>query len=188
MKFNNQTITRLSQFPVFWVTLSLVFVITPHLSRFPAWSIILISVLFIWRLVCIKHKRWLPPKFLLLLISILSLFGVFIFFGTLIGKTAGSVVLSILLAIKLHESQSRRDYMLLIFLSFFIIVTNFLFSQSIPTVIFMLMAVVVLIISMISINQGSAPLSFKYKSKFAVKMLLQAIPLMLIMFVLFPRI
>ncbi len=179
---------QLSREPVAWVVFSLILVISPHLPRFPFWSIILISILFIWRVVCIKHKKWLPPKWLLIFITLVSSAGIFFHFGTLFGKTAGSVLLSILLAVKLHESQSRRDYMLLISLSFFIIVTNFLFSQSIFTLIFMLSIVIVLVMSMISINQDYAPVSISQKFRLASKLLLQSIPLMLIMFILFPRI
>jgi len=182
------TLTKLNRLPIFWVVLSLALVISPHLTRFPGWAILLIIFLFSWRLFCIFNPHFLPPKWLLVIITLPAIFGIYFSFGTLFGKTAGSILLTLLLAIKLHESQSRRDYMLLISLSFFIIVTNFLFSQSIPTVIFMLLAVIVLIISMISISQGSAPLTFKYKFKFASKLLLLSLPLMLIMFVLFPRI
>jgi len=179
---------QLSREPVAWVIFSLILVITPHLPRFPFWSIILISILFIWRVVCIKHAKWLPSKWLLIFITLVSTIGIFFHFGTLFGKTAGSVLLSILLAVKLHESQSRRDYMLLISLSFFIIVTNFLFSQSIFTLFFMLSIVIVLVMSMISINQDSAPVSINQKFRLASKLLLQSVPLMLIMFLLFPRI
>ncbi|MCW8936240.1 MAG: DUF3488 and transglutaminase-like domain-containing protein [Gammaproteobacteria bacterium] len=174
--------------PVFWVVLSLFIVSLPHLSRFPAWSVVLIIILFLWRLICIKHKNWLPPRWILVVISLSTFAAIFISFGTLIGKTAGSVLLVILLAVKLHESQSKRDYMLIISLSFFVIITNFLFSQSIPVVLFMLFAVIILVISMLSINQGDAQLSLNYKFKFSLKLLFQALPLMLVMFILFPRI
>jgi len=179
---------KLSQSPVSWVTLSLALVMSPHVSRFPGWSIALIIVLFLWRLMCINHKNRLAPKWLIFLIGVFSFVGIYFYFGTPFGKTAGSAILSILLALKLHESHSTRDYMLLISLSFFIIVTNFLFSQSIPNVLFMLLAIIILITSLLSINQGSASLSIKYKLRFATKTLLQAIPLMLVMFVFFPRI
>ena len=78
--------------------------------------------------------------------------------------------------------------MLLIALSFFIIVTNFLFSQTIPTVIFMFITVIVLVMSLIFINQDDAPLSTKNRFKLALKLVVQGLPLMLILFVLFPRI
>ncbi len=181
-------LSQLHQQPVAWVLLCLALVITPHLSRFPGWAIALVGILLAWRLICIQRPTWLPPKWLLLVIIIMSSFGIITEFGTLFGKTAGSVLLSILLAIKSHESQTTRDYMVLIALSFFIIVTNFLFSQSIPTVIFMLLLVVVLVMSMISLHQQEAPVSLNYKLKLAGRLVLQAIPLMLIMFVLFPRI
>ena len=186
--FNLRTLSILNNYPIAWVVLSLSIVSLPHLSRFPVWSVLLILILFLWRLICINHKSWLPPRWVLLVISLSSFVGIFIFYGTLIGKTAGSVLLVTLLAIKLHESQSKRDYMLLISLSFFIIVTNFLFSQSIPSIIFMLLAVIVLIMSMLTINQGKACLTFNYKFTFSIKILSQSIPLMLILFVLFPRI
>jgi len=179
---------KLSYSPAFWVVLSLALVMSPHISRFPGWSIALIIILFLWRLMCINHKNRLLPKWLVFVIGIFSFVGIYFYFGTPFGKTAGSAILSILLALKLHESHTTRDYMLLISLSFFIIVTNFLFSQSIPSVLFMLFSIIVLITSLLSINQGGAPLSIKYKLKFASKTLLQAIPLMLIMFIFFPRI
>jgi len=179
---------RLSHSPIFWVVLSLALVMSPHITRFPGWSIVLIIFLFLWRLMCINHKNRLAPKWLIFIIGVFSFVGIYLYFGTPFGKTAGSAILSILLALKLHESHSTRDYMLLISLSFFIIVTNFLFSQSIPSVLYMLIAIIILITSLLSINQGSASLSTQYKLKFATKALLQAIPLMLIMFVFFPRI
>ena len=177
--------------------LSLALVITPHLERFPLWCSFLIAGLFLWRLIGINKPGWMPSKWLLLIIIILSGIGLFMHFGTLFGKTAGSALLALLLVIKLHESKTRRDYMLLISLSFFIIVTNFLFSQSIPTVALMLISIIVLLMSMMTIshydpsNQSASiqtSLTHKDKLKLASRMLLLALPLMAVMFVLFPRI
>jgi len=188
IKFNPYLWRQLIQAPVFWVVISLSLVMSPHLSRFPIWTTLLIVILFLWRLIAIKKTARLAPKWLIFIIGLASFIGVFLQFGTVFGQTAGSTILSILLALKLHESLSRRDYMFLICLSFFIIVTNFLFSQSIPTIIFMLFSVLILIISMLTINQDSAPINFTFKLKFSTKLLLQSLPLMIILFVFFPRI
>ena len=188
MKLNIHPLLNLVHTPIFWVVLSLALVTSPHLGRFPLWSVLLLFVLFIWRLIGTYNKAILPPKWLLVLISIVTIVGIYAHFGTIMGKTAGSVLLSVLLAIKLHESHTRRDFMLLSSLSFFIIVTNLLFSQSIPTVIFMLFTVLILLVSILTINQGKSPLSFKYKFQFSLKLLLQATPIVLLMFFLFPRI
>lgn len=181
-------LAKLSHEPVAWVILSLALVLSPHLPRLPIWIIILIPLLFIWRLAAINRPRLFPAKWLLFILIILVAIATAGYYGTLIGKTAGTAILAFLLAVKLLESRADRDYMLLIALSFFIIVTNFLFSQSIPTVIFMLITVVVLVMSLIIINQQQAPLDIKTRFKMASIMVLQGLPLMLVMFVLFPRI
>ena len=184
----NRLLIKLSHEAVAWVILSLALVLSPHLPRLPIWIIILIPLLFIWRLAAIDRPRLFPAKWPLLLLIILVSIATAIHYGTLIGKTAGTAILAFLLAVKLLESRTDRDYMFLIALSFFIIVTNFLFSQSIPTVIFMLSTVVVLIMSLIIINQQQAPLGIRARFKMAAIMVLQGLPLMLVMFVLFPRI
>lgn len=179
---------KLRHEPVAWVILSLALVISPHLPRLPIWIIILVPGLFLWRLAAIDRPRLYPPKWLLLLLIILVTIATAAYYGTLIGKTAGTAILAFLLAVKLLESKTNRDFMLLIALSFFIIVTNFLFSQSIPTVIFMLFTIVILVMSMIVTNQQQAPLGIKKRFTMATIMVLQGLPLMLVMFVLFPRI
>ena len=172
----------------FWVMIPLILVILPHLSRMPAWTLFFLPLLFFWRLAAVNKLSRLPKKWLLFIIVVLSSLGILFHYGTLFGKTAGTAFLSLLLAIKLLESSKRRDYMLLIALSFFIIVTNFLFTQDIPTVIYMLVTVVILVMTLIFVNQESAPLNLQQRFKMSLKVVLQALPLMLVMFVLFPRI
>ncbi|MCW9012758.1 MAG: DUF3488 and transglutaminase-like domain-containing protein [Gammaproteobacteria bacterium] len=174
--------------PVSWVILSLALVLMPHAPRLPAWTLFVIPLLFLWRLAAIKKPQRLPRKWLLFIIVILSSFAMLVHYGTLFGKTAGTAILAVLLAVKLLESRKRRDYMLLIALSFFIIVTNFLFSQDIPTLAFMLITVVILVMSLIYINQESAPLKLRQRFKMSLTIVLQALPMMLVMFILFPRI
>ncbi len=188
MPINISALKKLTRQPIFWVVVSLLFVTIPHLERFPGWSILLFFILYSLRLYTIHYQQFIPPKWLLISISIASFIGIYLNYGTLFGKTAGTLLLTLLLAIKLHESRSRRDYMVLIMLSFFIIVTNFLFSQSITMAIFMVISIIVLILSLLIINQGSASLDFKYNLKTATILFFQALPLMLIAFILFPRI
>ncbi len=188
MLINVHTLNKLTEQAVFWVIISLIFVTTPHLERFPAWSIVLFFILYSLRLYTINHQQFTPPKWLLICISIVSFITIYLNYGTLFGKTAGTLLLTLLLAIKLHESRSRRDYMVLIMLSFFIIVTNFLFSQSITMAIFMVISTIVLILSLLVINQESAPLDLKYNLKTATIYFFQALPLMMVAFILFPRI
>jgi protein-glutamine gamma-glutamyltransferase len=183
-----KTLHKLEKDPVFWVILPLALVLIPHIPRFPFWLPWASLILFIWRIAAIKKPRYFPRKWVLFVLVIFASIGCIIQYGTLFGKTAGTAILTFLLCVKLLESRTTRDYMLLISLSFFIIVTNFLFSQSIPTVILMFITVIILVMSMISINQNTADISIKRKLKTSTKLVVQALPLMLVLFVLFPRI
>lgn len=174
--------------PVFWVIVSLGLVLLPHFGRLPLWMAAMIMSLLVWRLAAVAQPRLMPHKLILLLVALATGSGVVLQFGTLFGKTAGTAFLSVLLAIKLLESRSKRDYMLLVAMSFFIVVTNFFFTQSIPTVIMMLMVVVVLVMTMISINQDQAGLNTRERARLALRMVARALPLMLVLFLLFPRI
>jgi protein-glutamine gamma-glutamyltransferase len=188
MNFQLIKIDTLPSSPDFWVVLSLFLVFMPHFQRFPIWISTTILFLFIWRISAIDNKKILPGKWLLAIIAISSCTAIAFYYGTILGKTAGTAFLSILLAIKLLESRNKRDYMLLIGISFFIIITNFLFSQTIPTVIYMFITVIILVMSMISIDLDNLTISLKKKLKISATLTFQALPLMLILFVLFPRI
>ena len=71
-----QTLKNLANTPAFWVVISLALVLSPHLNRFPGWIIVLFVILFLWRIICINNEQWLPPKWILILISIFSLVGI----------------------------------------------------------------------------------------------------------------
>ncbi|MBI3186622.1 MAG: DUF3488 domain-containing transglutaminase family protein [Gammaproteobacteria bacterium] len=184
----NQRLSSISRDPAFWVILPLTLVILPHLPRLPLWMPILMLLLFAVRLGAISEPRLILHKFWLFVIAVLVSIGTIMHYGTIFGKAAGTALLICLLAIKLLESRSTRDYMLLIALSFFIIVTNFLFTQNIPTAVYMLCTVVVLVMSLITLHQGDAALDLRWRLQAAVKLVALSIPLMLVMFVLFPRI
>ena len=184
----NQRLSHIVHDPVFWVILPLVLVIIPHVPRLPIWMSALVVFLFSVRLAAVLYPRILPRKFWLFVIAMFVSAGTIMHYGTVFGKVAGTAVLICLLGIKLLESRNTRDYMLLIALSFFIIVTNFLFTQNMPTAVYMLLTVVVLITSLISLQQGTANLDLGWRVRIALKLVALALPLMLLMFILFPRI
>ncbi|MDH5484220.1 MAG: DUF3488 domain-containing protein [Gammaproteobacteria bacterium] len=93
--------------PETWVILPFIMVILPHLSRFPGWLLIVISGLLGWRIYAINNSRRLPGKFILAIITVMTTLGILFEYGTLMGKTAGTAFLVVLLCIKLLESNSQ---------------------------------------------------------------------------------
>ena len=181
-------IKSLSNLPEGWLILCILLVAWPHFSRMPVWLILLLFLLLAYRLACTLKPALRPGMLVRVALVILIIILCVNHYGTVFGKSAGSVFLLLLMATKLLESFARRDFMLLVSLSYFVIVTNFLFSQSLPTMLLMLVTVIMLVMAQLLINQGRAPLDHLMRFKRAIRLVLQAAPMMLVMFILFPRI
>lgn len=171
-----------------WTIVSLVLVAAPHAPRLPLWLTALVSVLVGWR-VYIAHLRLkLPHRAALLLVVIGSTAGIYVHFGTIFGRDAGVALLVIMLTLKVLEMKTRRDAMLLSFLSFFLVITAFLYSQTIPTALYMFACVWVITAGMIGLQSSTRPRAAGPQLRTAGMLLAQSVPLMLVLFVLFPRV
>ncbi|HKU69359.1 MAG TPA: DUF3488 and transglutaminase-like domain-containing protein, partial [Burkholderiales bacterium] len=71
---------------------------------------------------------------------------------------------------------------------YFLIITNFLYEQNIPTAIYMIACTVVITATMLSLHYGRSEPPFQVHLRAAGVLLAQSIPLMLALFLLFPRV
>lgn len=179
---------RLHSRHVGWLLLALVMVVVPHVERVPWWVTLLALTLLGWRIYIMLYGLRLPQKWLLLLIATGSLGGIYISYGRILGRDPGITLLLIMLALKLLEMAALRDAMILIILCYFLVITNFLYSQSIPTALYMLCAVWMITASMIGFQFRTTQPGYRRQLRSAGIMLLQSAPLMLVLFVLFPRV
>ena len=159
-----------------------------HLLRLPLWLSGLICVIVFWRLYLAHRKTAAPRKWLLVLVALATAGGILLEYRTLLGRDAGVALLVVMLAMKLMETYTQRDGTLLGFLGFFLLVTNFLYSQTIGTALYMLACAWVLITVLIAMQFTGAWPGWYRPAQRAGLLLLQAIPLMLVLFLLFPRI
>jgi transglutaminase-like putative cysteine protease len=158
----------------------------PHTDHLPLWVSILCGALLAWRAYLNYSGNPLPPRWLLLSITIASVLAIAITFRSLFGREVGVTLLILLVSLKLLELRSARDAMVLIYLSCFIIITNFFYSQSIPTAALMLFTLLVIVATWAHLHSGA--LALRPRLRIAGILLLQAIPLSLLIFVLFPRV
>ena len=171
-----------------WLLLALVMVTAPHVERLPWWITLLAITLMAWRVYIMLYGLQLPRKWLLLLIAMGAMGGIYISYGRILGRDSGITLLVVMLALKLLEMATLRDAMIMIFICYFLVITNFLYSQSIPTAIYMLFAVWVVTATMIGFQFHTQQPGYKYQLHSAGMQLLQAVPLMVVLFVLFPRV
>src|SRR5487761_1948079 len=158
----------------------------PHAEHLPLWVSAICSALLGWRAYLTWSGNPLPPRWLLLVVTLACVLAIAATFRTLFGREVGVTLLILLAALKLLEIRAVRDVTVLIYLSCFVIITNFFYSQSIPTALFMLFTLLVIMATWVHLQTGT--LAFKPRLRIAGVLLLQAIPLSLIIFVLFPRV
>ncbi len=167
--------------------IAVAFVVAPHFDHLPWWSIGLLVLLWLWRLELTLSKRPLPGRFAMLPLLAGAAAAVWLEHKTLVGRDAGVNFLLLLMALKILEMRARRDVFVVIFLSFFILLTQFMFGQGPHIAALTLAAVLLLFVVLISVNLVDTDLTAAHKLKLAGRVLLQAIPLTAVLFVLFPR-
>jgi protein-glutamine gamma-glutamyltransferase len=166
----------------------LLLAISPHFVRLPLWESALIVAVIVWRGLA-AYKQWrLPPTWLKLAITALAFGGVLVTYNVrLYGQNAGTALLCVMAALKLLEFKDRRDVMVVVFLMYFMLMTHFLFSQELWTVAYLFACVLATTAVLIECQHRGA-LAPRLTLRKGGAMLLQALPLMLLLFVLFPRI
>lgn len=171
-----------------WLLVALAWTIAPHIPHLPVWITPLCVGVGIWRWVVARRGTMLPNKWLLLALAGVAGFGVLSTYGTITGRDAGVALLIVMLAMKLMELRSVRDGVVMIFLGYFLVITNFLYSQTILMGLYMLVAVLMVTATLIGLNQPTPAGNARHKIRLAAILLGQGLPVMLLLFVLFPRV
>jgi transglutaminase-like putative cysteine protease len=163
-------------------------VLAPHVMHLPVWASAVCATLLLWRTWITFRGNRMPSRWLLLPIAALAMAGVYWTYKTFFGQEAGVTMLVLLLAFKLLEMRAKRDLFVIVFLSFFLMLASFIYSQTIAAAIMMVMAVVLMLTAQLSFQYtGTAP-PLTRRLKLATLIVALAIPLTLVLFVLFPRI
>lgn len=180
------TFTPMNKSLTYGLLLSILMVTAPHAGHLPLWVSGMGGALLLWRAYLAYSGNALPKRWLLTLITVASMGAIVIDFHTLFGREVGVTLLVLLVTLKLMELRAARDAMVLIYLACFIIITNFFYSQSMLTALYLLATLMVVMTTWIHLQ--SDRIGLKPRLRIAATLLLQAIPLTLILFVLFPRV
>ncbi len=175
---------------VIWLLGALLLVIIPHLLRQPGWVVTICLIILGWRLLSELNKWSLPHTVFRLALAAALLSGTYLQYQTLNGLDAGTTLLTLMLCLKLLELRTLRDATIVILLGYFLVLSGFLYDQSILSGLYLLTVVVLLTAALLVLNHPDENREIQWKRylKSASALLLQALPLMLILFILVPRI
>jgi transglutaminase-like putative cysteine protease len=164
------------------------FSIAPHFRNMPLWVSGFVLVALGWRSLQNMGKIKEIPKWLLVPMVLFGGIGVFAEYWTIVGRDAGLALLTVMTCFKFLESRNHRDMLILIFLCYFLIATHFLFSQSILTAVLMLATLIIITSTLITLNQRDDNVSLQQRLGFSSRLVALSIPVMLVLFILVPRI
>jgi len=173
---------------VLWLLAAMVFVVAPHVPRLPYWIAIFCAIVVAWR-AWIAWAAWhFPSRLLMIALTIASSVGIWLTYRSLFGREAGVALLITMSALKLLEMRTQREVTHSIYLGFFLVLTSFLFSQSIPLGIYMLLCVWIYVATLVGFNRVGRSPKLSERLRPAAALLVQALPLMAAFFLLFPRV
>lgn len=170
------------------VTFSFLLSMFPHFWHVPLWVTGFTLFAVIWRNLQSAGYIGPTPKWLLVPLVIAGGISVFAQFWTIVGREPGLALLTVMTGFKFLESKTHRDVLILIFLCYFLLTTHFLFGQSIPIAAYMFLTLIVITGTLITINQRDNSTPVLTRLKISTKLIGLSIPIMLILFILVPRI
>lgn len=176
-----------------WLVAATVLAAAPHFLRVPPWIPLLFCCLCLWRMTRADPRRsalgtGLRALLLRLALGGIILGGVAASYGTITGRDAGVALLVLLAGMKLVELGGARDHFVAVLIGLFLLLTNFFFIQSLVSAVYLAIAATAFLCALISANDDRAVVLSGPRLRLAATMLLQAIPLMLLLFLLFPRV
>lgn len=173
-------------------TLLLVFacflVILNHVESLFTWISISSIAVMSWRAWLTLRGKQLPSRWILLPIAVGLMAGIFWQFRSFFGRETGVAMLVLLLSCKMLEMHAKRDLFVILFLSFFLLLTRFFESQSIAAALQVALSAFVLLLAQLSFQFDNKSIRLWPQAKLIASMLSIAMPLTVLAFFLFPRI
>jgi len=162
-------------------------IVLPQAANLPWWCTAITAMVLVWRSTLAVEARPLPGKWARVGLLVLALAATFATHRTLLGRDAGVTLIVILLALKTLELRARRDAFVIFFLGFFAMLTNFFYSQSLMTAVAMLLALLGLLTALVNAHMPVGKPPLMQAARTASWMALAGAPIMLALFLLFPR-
>ncbi|MFN4352955.1 MAG: DUF3488 domain-containing protein, partial [Hylemonella sp.] len=154
--------------------------ILPHAAHLAPWCIALAAIILVLRARLALVGGALPSRWTLVAVLALAVGLTLVSERTLLGKEAGVTMLVVLMALKTLELRARRDAMVVFLLGFFLVLTNFLYSQSVLTALAMLVSVWGLLTALVLAHMPVGQPSLRAAGGVAARAALLGAPIMIV--------
>ncbi|MGB5292222.1 MAG: DUF3488 domain-containing protein, partial [Lysobacterales bacterium] len=188
---------KLDRRSILWVITCLVISMLPQLASMPLHLVPITLLPIAWRLLA-EFRDWKPmPMVLRISATAIAVAALVTTYGGLMGRRAAVSMLVLMLSLKLLETFRVRDARVVASLSLFLCGTQFLFSQGVPMIVYIISCLLSSLIAFMFLQRceaydllGKAPDTGRNlfaEVGFGTALLALAFPIGLALFLLFPR-
>jgi protein-glutamine gamma-glutamyltransferase len=174
--------------PLLWLAAALLFTLPPMFGSLVSW----VPCLF---LLALATKFWMEPRgyrlrftTLKLLLAAAALFAIFNSYGSLKGVEPPISLLVVLMSLKILEAHTAREFQVMVLMGWVLCLCGFFLSQDFGIALCLLTAFALLVVALVQFHRGSSPGAFWSPVGTTSRLLVQAAPLIVFLFILFPRI
>jgi transglutaminase-like putative cysteine protease len=144
-----------------------------------------------WRLVAVRFPQLQPGTPILLILTLAGGLIVLEAYRGITGQAPGTALLLSMVSLKLLEARGKRDLRVLMLVLGFVLVVQFLFDDSPLRALLMTAILIGSFALLLDLNLPSRPARLLPRARFSLRgaglMAAQALPLAIVLFVLFPR-
>ncbi|MEY2537695.1 MAG: protein-glutamine gamma-glutamyltransferase [Verrucomicrobiota bacterium] len=180
--------TRIPRKPFLWLTAALVFTLPPMFGALASW----VPGFF---LATLAAKFWMEPKDYRLrsapwklILGAITLLAVFLTYGSVRGIEPGVSIVVVLMALKILEAHTAREFQVMVAVAWILCLCGFFLSQDLAIAFCLFVAFTLLLGALIQFQIGAAPSSLWTPLRIGCGLVLQATPLIVLLFIFFPRI
>lgn len=170
-----------------WTAAIVVGATLPHLGAIAGWIPALLAVAVAWRLAMSFYGWPAPPRVLRLIGAFAAFCAVLFEYRTLNGIEAGSALLVVMVALKFLESHNDRDQLVLIMIAYFLMFASVLTDGGPLRAAYLVALVWVTTVALLQLGRQGPLLPLRATAALSGRLLLHAAPIMVVLFVLFPR-
>jgi protein-glutamine gamma-glutamyltransferase len=180
--------TRIPRRPLLWLAGALLFILPPLFDGLVAWVPVLL-------LITISTKFWMEPRGfrlrflpLKLVVTAAAVIAIFLSYGAIQGIEPGVSLIVVLMSMKILEAHTAREFHFMVMLGWVLCLCGFFLAQDFATAICIMIAFTLLATALIQFYRGSAAPVIWPPLRSVLTLLTQAVPLIVLLFLLFPRV
>jgi transglutaminase-like putative cysteine protease len=158
-----------------------------HVSALPVWVFGIVAACAVIRLALARRGRSAPSRAVLVTVALIAVPLLFIRFHTFNGLVAGTALLSVTAGLKLLETKTQRDIYIITLIVYFVSLAALLEGDSFWLLAYLIGVCWLTTATLLRLTSSGSVPGWRRSLRYGGRVLLQALPLALVFWLLFPR-